>query len=204
MIEVAYAVEGRSDEPVAVKLIELAGCKPRRVFTAEGKSRLDPKIPGYNQSARYRCWLVLRDLDHDDQGTCVPNFIKMLARGQLAPRLALRFAVRAMEAWLLADSEAFSDFFRVARRRIPTEPDTLDDPKRAVVDACRRSSSRDVRAAMVPREGSGRKVGPEYVATVRAYAADDWDIRRASDHSPSLRRATECVERMVKTGTWSY
>jgi len=204
MIEVAYAVEGRSDEPVAVKLIEAAGCKPRRVFTAEGKSRLDTKIPGYNQSAKHRCWLILRDLDHDDQGTCLPDFLKTLASGEPAPRLALRFAVRAAEAWLLADAQAFSDFFRVVPRRIPTAPDLLDDPKGAVVDVCRTSRSRDVKIAMVPREGSGRKVGPEYIATIRAFTADHWDIRRAGNASPSLRRATECVERMVKTGAWSF
>jgi hypothetical protein len=84
MIEVAYAVEGRSDEPVAVKLIEAAGCKPRRVFTADGKSRLDTKIPGYNQSAKHRCWLIVRDLDHDDHGICLPDFLKTLGSGELA------------------------------------------------------------------------------------------------------------------------
>jgi hypothetical protein len=204
MIEVVYAVEGPTDEPVATRLIEMAGCHPRRVFTAQGKSKLDPKIPGYNHSARHRCWLVLRDLDHDDKANCLPDLLKTLANGALAPRLALRLAVQAAEAWLLADVQAFSDFFRVARRRIPVDPDLLDDPKLAVVNTCRASRSRGVRTAMVPREGSGRKVGPEYVATVRAFAADHWDIQRASFGSPSLRRATERVERMVKTGAWSY
>jgi len=145
MIEVAYAVEGRSDQPVAAKLIEMAGCRPHRVYIANGKSRLDLKIPGYNRSAQHRCWLVLRDLDHDDRGICLPDFLQTLAKGPLAPRLALRFAVRAVEAWLLADAQAFSGFFRVASRRIPAEPDLLDHPKRAVVDACRSSSTSQTR-----------------------------------------------------------
>ncbi len=44
MTEVAYAVEGWGDEPVATKLIKVVGCIPRRVLIADGKSRLDPKI----------------------------------------------------------------------------------------------------------------------------------------------------------------
>ncbi len=81
MTEVAYAVEGWGDEPVAAKLIQLAGCIPRRVLTAGGKSRLDPKIPGYNRSGEHLCWLVLRDLDHDDDGTCVPDVLEVLLKG---------------------------------------------------------------------------------------------------------------------------
>jgi len=204
MTEVAYAVEGWGDEPVAAKLIKVVGCIPRRVLTADGKSRLDPKIPGYNQSAEHRCWLVLRDLDHDDLDTCIPDLLQVLLKGPPTPRLALRLAVRAVEAWLLADARAFSEFFRVPLRRVPTNPDSLDDPKRALVDACRASTARGMRRAMVPREGSGRAVGPEYTSTIRAFAADHWDIQRASDGSQSLHRAVQCVERMVTAGAWSH
>ncbi|MGH2709252.1 MAG: hypothetical protein ACRDJF_13435 [Actinomycetota bacterium] len=68
MTEVGYAVEGSSDEPVAERLIAHAGCSPRKILTAGGKNRLDPRIPGYNRSGQHRPWLVLRDLDHDDAG----------------------------------------------------------------------------------------------------------------------------------------
>jgi len=42
--EVAYAVEGPTDEAVAEVLIRSVGLAPRRIFTARGKSRLDPKL----------------------------------------------------------------------------------------------------------------------------------------------------------------
>jgi hypothetical protein len=202
MTEVAYAVEGWGDEPVAAKLIRMVGCIPRKVFTADGKSKLDQKIPGYNRSAEHLCWLVLRDLDHDDDGTCVPDVLEVLLKGPPAPRLSLRLAVRVVEAWLLADTQAFSEFFRVPPHRLPAHPDSLDDPKRALVDACRASTTRAIRDAMVPREGSGRAAGPEYSSTIRLFAADHWDIERATDGSPSLRRAVLCVERMVASGAW--
>jgi hypothetical protein len=169
-----------------------------------GETNPLPQIPGYNRSGEHLCWLVLRDLDHDDDGTCVPDVLEVLLKGPPAPRLALRLAVRAVEAWLLADAQAFSEFFRVHLQRLPDHPDSLDDPKRALVDACRASATRAIRDAMVPREGSGRAVGPEYTSTIHIFAADHWGIERATGGSPSLRRAVRCVERMVASGAWSY
>lgn len=159
MNEVAYAVEGWADEPVAAKLIAAVGCLPHRILTAGGKSNLDPKIPGYNASARYRPWLVLRDLDQDDEKECIPEILVRLAAGQLSRCFALRLPVRATEAWILADATAFSTFFHVPAAMVPADPDTLRQPKSALVDACRASRSRDVRTAMVPRPPSGSLLG---------------------------------------------
>ena len=79
---------------------------------------------------------------------------------QVAPGLCFRVAVRAVEAWLLADAEHIADFLGVARSRVPSNPETLDDPKAAMVALGRTSRRRDIREDMVPRDGSGRRVGP--------------------------------------------
>lgn len=197
MSEVSYAVEGWADEPVAERIITKAGHQPRRILTADGKARLDAKIPGYNRSAQHRLWLVMRDLDHDDAATCPADLRRGLVGGDVSPGLALRFAVRSVESWLMADVDGFSQFFGLHVSRVPREPDALPDPKHALVDTCRRSRSRAIREGVVPRPGSGRRVGPEYTATIREFVGQAWDIDRAETESPSLARAIADVERIA-------
>jgi len=43
-------------------------------------------------------------------------------------------------------------------KRITTEPDLLDDPKRHLVDLARISNRTEIRASIVPRPGSGRRL----------------------------------------------
>lgn len=192
-----YAVEGHTDEPVAERIITRAGHQPRRILTAGGKARLDTKLPGYNRSAQHQIWLVMRDLDQDDATSCLADLRSRLVGGNVARGLVLRFAVRSVESWLLADVDGFSQFFGVHPSRIPRDPETLPNPKIALVDACRRSRSRAVRQGVVPREGSGRAVGPEYAATIREFAALEWNVDRAAKESPSLARAVADVERIA-------
>lgn len=183
MSEVGYAVEGVTDEPVAERIIVRAGHVPRRILTAGGKARLDTKLPGYNRSARHRLWLVLRDLDQDDGRVCLVQLKRMLVGGETAPGLAFRFAVRSVESWLLADIEGFSQFFSVRPEYVPRDPDALTNAKGALIEACRRSRSRAIRDGIVPRQGSGRVVGPEYTATIREFAGKVWESTApASSH----------------------
>lgn len=202
MTQVAYAVEGSTDEPLAEQLIRLVGREPKRIFTAGGKPRLDPKIPGYNQSARHRPWLVLRDLDHDDIGCCVADVLVRLVQGPLAPAMALRLPVRSAESWLLADAEGFSSFFSISRARIPLDPDRLSHPKQHVVSVCRHSARRAIRDGMVPRPRSGRTVGPEYTALVREFAATCWSAKRAASESPSLAGTLKRVRLLAEGNLW--
>lgn len=64
---VLCAVEGRTDEPVAARLLAEVGLTLELVKIARGKHQIDQGLPGWNDSAAHRPWLVLRDLDHDDQ-----------------------------------------------------------------------------------------------------------------------------------------
>jgi hypothetical protein len=47
---------------------------------------------------------------------------------------------------------------------VPTDPERLDDPKKALIDLAKRTRVRAIRGDLVPRESSGRKVGPLYTA----------------------------------------
>jgi len=109
--------------------------------------------------------------------------------------MCLRLAVRQVEAWLLADRDAIARHFHL-RRQVPDRPELEADPKVVLVNLCRTSRRRDVREGMVPREASGRAIGPEYVALVRDFAANGWDPLRARPNAPSLDRAIRAIERM--------
>lgn len=201
MTAVYFAVEGETDVPVAERMIRFAGLDPRPTRTAGGKSRLDPRIPEMNRSGASINWLILRDLDHD--APCASALIELLLAGnRLAPRVLLRVPVRSMESWMLADAEGFAGEFRIAKRLLPDRPDDLDDPKQGLIEACRRSLRRAIREAMVPRPGSGRKVGPEYTSRIVSFARRTWEPERAAQRSPSLRRTLATLCELVAKGIW--
>jgi hypothetical protein len=106
--------------------------------------------------------------------------------------MLFRIVVRAIEAWLLADTAAFSDFFSVAITRLPEKPDHLIDPKRRLVEIVAASTSPSIRRAMLPGKGR-RNVGPGYTATVIEFTMAHWDIPRARQASPSLDRCVEAL-----------
>ena len=121
--------------PVAEKLVRLVGRTPRRGPIPAGKARLDANLVRWDQPSNRQPFLVLRDWDDDDGVACVPGLIdKVRGDGPGSRVLAVRIAVRSVESWLLADSEAFSSFFRVRRNTLPPSPDELVDPKGAVLE----------------------------------------------------------------------
>ncbi|MCS7168176.1 MAG: hypothetical protein RMI91_03400 [Gemmatales bacterium] len=65
------------------------------------------------------------DLDRD--ASCAPALRKRYL-AQLAPYLCFRVAVRAIEAWLLADAPNLARFLHVCPNLIPPDPESLSDP----------------------------------------------------------------------------
>jgi hypothetical protein len=53
----------------------------------------------------------------------------------------------------------------------------------------------------VPRHGSGRSVGPLYVALLRAYVLQ-WSVTAACERSQSVRRAFMAMTTFVADGRW--
>ncbi len=150
----------------------------------------------YNNAAHYWPWVVLVDLDQDFD--CAPP---MLSEWLPKPArlMRLRVAVRAVEAWLLADRESMSSFLRVPIGRIPEDPDSVSDPKRLIVTLARRSRRRDIREDMVPRDGSGRSVGPAYTSRLFEFITTRWRPDEAAPRSESLRRSQQRIAELVAT-----
>lgn len=200
---ISAAVEGSVDAVVARRLIMEVGGIPGPVYGEKGKLFLRDKLMAYNQAARLSPWLIMVDLDHDEQ--CAAALRRSWVPHQ-APWMCFRVAVRQVESWLLADRECLSAFLRVAIAEVPLHPDTLDDPKRVLVKLARESSRRDIKEDMVPRSGSGRRVGPAYVSRLIEFIsgpAPGWRPTVAARSSDSLNRSLQCLKRLIEEFPWS-
>jgi hypothetical protein len=192
-VTISAAVEGILDEAVFRRLMKDLGAVPGAVYGKLGKSFLLEKLQAYNQAAKFNPWVILVDLDHDQD--FVPPF-KEACLPNPAPLMCFRIAVREIESWLLADRERLANFLGVNIHRIPYNPEELDSPESAVVDLARHSRRRDVRDYMVPRVGSGRKIGPAYSSVLIEFAGDfkkGWRPHVAAKESDSLSR---CLHRL--------
>lgn len=204
-IELDYDAEGLLDAAVARRVIAAAGCQPGRDFVsrsrAKGKDALDRRLRGLAAGAKFRPILVLRDLDNDAPcGGALVSALWDKAIGA-APHegLVVRVAVRAVEAWVLADAEGLAGATGCDPALTPTDPDGLDDPKAALIAmlraAPRRALRRDV-GLLKPTDGIDR---PRIAAWLDEFVTGGWQPRRASRRSPSLRRCLAAIERLRKT-----
>jgi len=192
---ITAAVEGDVDEAVLRRV--LVGLNLGNVYGKEGKQRLLQRLGGYNYAARHSPWVVLIDLNGDF--SCAPEFMRNLLPNS-SERMCLRVAVRAVEAWLIADHERLSRAFGISQRRLPGNPDCLRNPKAELVSLARHSNSRAVREEIVPREGSGRAVGPLYATRIVQFVLDEvdgWRPDEAATRSDSLRRCVQGLRRLL-------
>lgn len=136
------AVEGLADEAALKRLVEDSGAQLGAVYGKRGKPNLVYRLRGYNSAARFSPWVVLIDLDRD--ADCAPTYRSNLLPNP-APQLCLRIVVRALEAWLIADRANLAKFLGVRISRVPIYPETLDDPKKVLIDLAHNSRKRAIR-----------------------------------------------------------
>jgi hypothetical protein len=111
-----------------------------------------------------------------------------------------RVAVREVESWILADRATLAQFLGVTVGKVPRDPDTLDNPKREIVNLAQHSRRREIREDMVPRPKSGRIEGPAYASRVIEYASTLWRPSVAAKYSDSLRRCCLVLQRLSDRG----
>lgn len=186
---ISAAVEGDLDEAVVVRLARHVGVDVGPVYGKRGKEALKARLPGYNRAAQHWPWLVLMDLNQEAE--CAPPLRQRLLPAP-AQRMCFRIAIRAVEAWLLADRDRLSRYLAVPRSRLAATPEMIADPKQFLVQVAAQSRSRDVRSDIVPVPGSGRRVGPGYTGRLAQFALDaqrGWRPEVAAGASDSLGRA---------------
>lgn len=190
---VSAAVEGRVDEVVCRRIIASSGFEVGPVHVKHGKSKLLAQLPNYALAAKHTPWLALADLDQDFE--CAPGFLETYRHLDLE-HLLFRVAVRQVEAWLLADRSAIAEFLAVSEALVPLHPDTESHAKDCMLRIAAKSRKRSVREGLLPREGSGRKVGPLYDALMIEFASRIWVPDRALGNSDSLARCVRAVKRL--------
>ena len=196
-VVISAAVEGLVDEAVVRRLIQEVGGVAGPVYGKNGKPALRTKIAGYNHAANYSPWIVMVDLNHE--ASCVPS-LRAAWLPTPAPQMCFRVAVRAVEAWLLADHERISRFISVDTNILRGDPELLPDPKQRMVELAKRSNSISIRRAMVPRPESGRSVGPAYASRLIEFVTDlkdGWRPNVAAKRSESLDRCLGCLRRLM-------
>lgn len=196
-VEVRYWAEGPTDRAMARRLIRAAGGMPGADFAqrrraAPGKDRLDHRLAAFNAAARFAPWLILRDGD----GECAAE-LKARLLPRPAPLMLLRIVVPSLEAWLLADREAFADLLGIAPAVVPSSPEQDADPEQTVLALANRSRSRDLRRDFLPADRSGRRIGPGYSSRLIEFIDGPWEPDRAARSAPSLRRALARLRELI-------
>ncbi|HXJ22590.1 MAG TPA: hypothetical protein VMT03_20395 [Polyangia bacterium] len=187
---VSVAVEGVTDTEVVARVFDWLAIGLGNVYGERGKAYLDARLSAWNEAAKYSPWVVLRDLDRD--AVCASDLVKDLLPSP-SSFMRFRIAVRSIEAWLLADSEKLAEFLAIKRAAIPTDPDAVIEPKRALVELARQSSRREIRMDFVPRAGTSAKVGPAFAAGIIEFTRLHWRPETATHRSESLRRFVAAV-----------
>jgi hypothetical protein len=190
MMPVNVLVEGPTDEPVARKLLEHVGLEVGTIYGRKGKAYLLERVPIYNQAAHFTPWFVLVDLDMDEQ--CPSQAIQHWL-SHPASCMRFRVAVRSVEAWLMADRESMASFLAVSTSKIPQQPDLEPNPKQTLINIARTSRSKSIREDLVPRQGSGAKVGPLYLTRLTDFTTQQWEPAKGAMHSQSLRRCIHAL-----------
>jgi hypothetical protein len=191
-IPINLAVEGTLDEEVLRKILQQAG-RGYAIGTTHGHrgcGYLRRTIPGFNQGAKGTPFAVLTDLDREK---CPPALIRAWLSQPKHPNLIFRVAVRAVEAWLLAHRQGIASFLGIHEDLVPRNVDALENPKQTLVELARKSRSRALREAMVPRRDSTATIGPDYNGRLAVFIRRDWDVTSAVRCSPSLERAVRRI-----------
>jgi hypothetical protein len=195
-IPVHLAVEDALGEAVLRRLLAECGgpWAIGNVYGHGGVGYLRKMIAGFNNAAQGVPFIVLADTD---QANCAPELLATWLPNGARANLLLRFAVREVEAWVLADCLSLAQFMGVRRDLLPPDVEGIADPKRALVNIARRSRRRDIGDDLVPKRGSTALVGRNYNARLQDYVDQHWRPHIARQNSGSLNRAIAAIDAFV-------
>jgi hypothetical protein len=192
IIPINLAVEDVLSEEVITCIIEQSGRSFAigTCYRRSGSGYLRKTIGGFNNAAKGTPFLVLTDLDNHE---CPPDLIRDWLPIPKHDNLIFRVAVREVEAWLLAHRGAFSEFLGISNDLVPISPDEEPDPKQCLINLARRSRKTALRRAIVPKDGSTAKIGPDYNGKLIGFLNNHWNVQEAAQNSPSLERALQSI-----------
>ena len=157
-----------------------------------GYGYIKKSLAAFNEVAAFTPFVVLIDADNRP---CPPQTIAEWLEGKPQHSdLVCRVAIREVEAWLLADRPGLSAYLSIPEKCIPLDTARIKDPKRYIVRMAARSSRKEIRADIAPPKGSKGKTGPYYTQSLSSFVRDFWQLKEASKHSESLKRAIAAID----------
>lgn len=197
--KIAVIAEDRLTEAVLLKCISevLPAYQVTRSEVKHGRGNVQRELNAYAMLAQTMPVVIGVDLDGD---FCAPGLLRGWGRIPPQPGLILRVAVREVESWVLADQKMVANFIRVAPNEVPKRPDTLDDPKRSLLEIARQHAAIELRQDLVPRnyDASYPRIGPAYNMRMCEFVAKKWRPHVARKKSESLDRAMAALEVIAK------
>ena len=98
-----------------------------------------------------------------------------------------------MEAWILADRVGFAKLLGIKVVHVPSNPDTLADPKASLISLVAKSKKKALRDAIIPTSASKAKQGIDYNTPLINFVLNAWNLQVAEQNSPSLRKAMQRI-----------
>lgn len=190
MIIVNTATEDEVSERVAIRLVTdvVPGGSLGLTLRRGGFGYLRSSLHKFSKMAQREHVLLLTDLD---RLPCASALIaSWTADVPLPNKLLFRIPVREIESWLLADRQSMAELMGISEASLPPQPDELPDPKRVLLSAAR-NAKRSIRSELISGRGAIASQGLGYNRILAQYVDNLWDIDRAADRSPSLRRAVD-------------
>jgi hypothetical protein len=197
-IPINLAVEDALSEAVLKEMLRQSQ-RPFSIGTClnrGGYGYIKKIIPGLNNAAKGMPYFVLTDLDNAE---CPLSLISSWLTHQKHPNLIFRIAVKEVEAWLLADRDAFSNFLGISTDLIPENVDLIGDPKQFLINLARKSRNRTLRDAIVPLPNSTAKIGRDYNGQLVQFINQKWKVELAKVHSQSLEKAVNAINSFEPT-----
>ena len=161
-----------------------------------GRGNVQREIGAYAKLARSIPVLIGMDLDHDD---CAPAVLtRWRVIDLLSDQFMVRFAVREIESWVLADRKRFARFVGGSSDDVSDAPDMLEDPKGSLLSLARFSADEELRRDLVPRNFDKQypRIGPAYNPRMCDFVDKKWRPHVAIRRSESLARAIRALCRL--------
>ena len=170
------------------------GIQVHTAIISGGVDAIRKRVPVYRNACRVLPHVLLIDLD---QTPCAPDLLESWGLTHKMPTLLIRVAVRTVEAWLLADALGLAEQLKVSPTKIPSRPETLENPKQTLVNLARHSRSRRIASELAPSPGSRAQVGPLYNTRLCEFVAQRWSPQKASKGAPSLAKTILRLDEFV-------
>lgn len=158
-----------------------------REENCRGSGNLKRKIANFkNMALGGLPVLAITDLDGKD---CIIDFLEDWKATPPIKGFHLRVAVNEIESWILADRDGMARWLGLPISFIPSQPDSILQPKEELLRIVSRCKNRILRNELLPKPNSSALIGVGYNRILSEFINEVWDLEEAVESSPSLKMA---------------